>query len=130
MKLILASMLVSAPSSAEAVSEVVQVPEGLWDRFVFGLQYSATGILVVFLVLFILMLVVKVFEICFYKRTLAPKVAAAPVEEPVATAASCDDDAMIAAVIAAAVDAYYENAQSSLPAQARKKYQIRSFRRI
>jgi len=118
---------------------VADVPEGLLDRLIYGLEFSAIGIVVVFIVLIILMIVIKVFELCFYKKNAPAQSVAVigPDATPVAPAApaassSTDDDAMLAAVIAAAVDAYYDNvqAQANVPVHARKKYQIRSFRKI
>ena len=119
---------------------VAEVPVDLLERLVYGLKFSVIGMAVVFIVLIILMIVIKIFEIFFYKKNAAPKAAEATSEAvigvipaaPVAPAASSDDDAMLAAVIAAAVEAYYDNAQAqaNVPVHARKKYQIRSFRRI
>ena len=117
---------------------VADVPEGLLDRLIYGLEFSAIGIVVVFIVLIILMIVIKVFELCFYKKNApAQSVAvigsdATPVAPAAPAASSSTDDAMLAAVIAAAVDAYYDNvqAQANVPVHARKKYQIRSFRKI
>ncbi len=136
MRSLLMSTLLSAPAE-EVATNMVEVPEGLWDRFVFGLQFSGIGIAVVFIVLILLMIVLKVFERIFAKGSTTAKAeavigsAAAPVASAPAPAAA-DDDMVIAAAIAAAVDAYYDNvqAQANIPVYARKKYQIRSFRRI
>ena len=135
MNMFLTNLLVSAPAE-EVATSLVEVPEGFWDRFVFGLQFSGIGIAVVFIVLILLMIVLKVFERIFAKGSTVAKseavIGSAPATAPVAAPSTADDDAMLAAVIAAAVEAYYDNAQAqaNVPAYARKKYQIRSFRRI
>ena len=129
------ALLTSAPAAEEAANNLVEVPEGLWDRFIFGLQFSGIGIAVVFIVLIILMVVLKVFERIFAKSSTPAKSEAVIGSAPAAPApapAAADDDMVLAAAIAAAVDAYYDNvqAQANVPVYARKKYQIRSFRRI
>ncbi len=129
------ALLTSAPAE-EAATNLVEVPEGLWDRFVFGLQFSGIGIAVVFIVLILLMIVLKVFERIFAKSSAPAKseavIGSAPAPVASAPAPAADDDMVLAAAIAAAVDAYYDNvqAQANIPVYARKKYQIRSFRRI
>ena len=138
MNMFLTTLLTSAPEAEQTATNLVEVPEGLWDRFIFGLQFSGIGMAVVFIVLIILMIVLKIFERVFAgssKKANAEESAptvAAPAPAPTAAPVAADDDAMLAAVIAAAVEAYYDNAQAqaNVPAYARKKYQIRSFRRI
>ena len=126
---------ISAPILA---TNMVEVPEGLWNRFIYGLQFSGIGIAVVFIVLILLMIVLKIFERIFAKGSTPARseavVGAAPATAPAAAPApaAADDDMVIAAAIAAAVEAYYDNvqAQANVPVHARKKYQIRSFRKI
>lgn len=111
---------------------VADVPEGFGARLLYGLNFALIGISIVFVVLIILMLVIKLFELVFYtiprkkSEAAAAKALSAPVPtEPVAEA---EDESEIAAVIAAAVDAYFQN--SAVNAVAKKKYQIKSFKRI
>ena len=118
-------------SAADVVNQNAQVPENLGERLIYGLQVSLIGIGMVFLVLMILMAVIYIFRLVFYtipnrkKQTAAvvqPEVPATP--EPVVAEAEDGDE--IAAVISAVLAAYAGQSQ----AQAHKKYQIKSFRRI
>lgn len=116
-----------------AVEGAANVPEGLFDKLVYGLQVAVIGMGIVFAILAIIMGVLYLFEYLFYtlpnkvkKAPEAPK--AAPVATtapaaPVATASS-ENEEEIAAVIAAAVAAYYDQAAPT------SKYRIKSFRRI
>lgn len=116
---------VTETQQQQAVSEV---PEDFGGRLLYGLKMSAVGMSVVFLVLIILMLIIKLFELFTYtlpnkrKKAAALKKTAAEKTESKSDA----EDPEIAAVIAAAVDAYYNNA----PAQAKKQYRVKSFKRI
>lgn len=117
-----------------AVNEMAQVPEGAFDKLMYGLNISLIGIVTVFIVLAIIMGVLYLFRLYFYdlpnkQKTEAaqPKAAPAPTvakaTAPVATV-TAEDDELVPVVIAAAVAAYMEtNAPKS-------KYRIRSFKRI
>lgn len=114
-----------------AVEGAANVPEGFLPKLGYGLQIAVIGILIVFAVLALIMGVLYVFELVFYKLPQKQKAApAAPKAEPVvstapaAPVAAASDDEEIAVVIAAAVAAYYEQAAPT------SKYKIKSFRRI
>lgn len=107
------------------------VPEGILDRLFYGLQVAAIGIGIVFAILAIIMGVLYLFELLFYKlpakkagKPVEPKPAPAPKAPAAPVAAASADDDEVVAVISAAIAAYYEqNAPTS-------KYKIKSFRRI
>lgn len=110
---------------AEATENVyATVPEGAWDKLVYGLTISAIGMGMVFLILFLLMLVLDLFKLCFYtipnKRKKKPEIT----QQPVASTAAVADQAKLIAVLAAAVAAYEGDEGAS------SRYRIRSFRRI
>ena len=116
-----------------AVEGAAEVPEGFFDKLVYGLLIAVIGICIVFAVLTMIMGVLYLFEYLFYTlpkkqksapsaNVQAPVVKVAPAA-PVVVASSADDDE-VAAVIAAAVAAYYEQAAPT------SKYRIKSFRRI
>ena len=115
-----------------AVEGAANVPEGFIPKLGYGLQIAVIGILIVFAVLALIMGVLYLFELIFYKLPNKQKVAsAAPKAAPVVTtvpaapvAATSADDDEIAAVIAAAIAAYYEQSAPT------SKYRIKSFRRI
>lgn len=116
-----------------AVEGSANVPEDVLGKLGYGLQVAVIGMAIVFAILAIIMGVLYLFEYFFY--TLPNKVKKAPetpAAAPVASAApavtlpavSADNDEEIAAVIAAAVAAYYDQAAPT------SKYRIKSFRRI
>lgn len=116
-----------------AVEGAANVPEDILGKLGYGLQIAVIGILIVFAVLAIIMGVLYVFEYFFYtlpnkakKAPEAPKAVPVRSEAPAATlpSVSAENDDEIAAVIAAAVAAYYEQAAPT------SKYRIKSFRRI
>lgn len=102
------------------------VPEGTFDKLMYGLNISLIGILTVFSVLALIMCVLYLFRLVFYtipnrkQQPSSPQVPGPSV--PVNTASS--DDEMIPVVIAAAVAAYMENEEP------KSKYRIRSFKRL
>ena len=107
------------------------VPEGAFDKLMYGLQVALVGMGTVFFVLFLLMFVVYIFKLVFYTipNRKAAKNTDSAVEEPSPSAvvATADSDEEIAAVITAAIASFYENGNG---AEARQKYKIRSFKRI
>ncbi|MBE6896705.1 MAG: hypothetical protein E7477_06345 [Ruminococcaceae bacterium] len=117
-----------------AVNEMAQVPEGAFDKLMYGLNVSFIGIVTVFAVLAIIMGVLYLFRLYFYdipnkknSENAQPKAAPAPAVQKVAAPVAnvtTEDDELVPVVIAAAVAAYMEtNAPKS-------KYRIRSFKRI
>ncbi len=115
-----------------AVEGAANVPEDFLGKLGYGLQIAVIGILIVFAVLALIMGVLYVFELVFYKLPnkqksapaapkAAPVVSTAPAA-PVAAASANDEE--VVAVIAAAVAAYYEQTAPT------SKYKIKSFRRI
>lgn len=109
-----------------ADSSIVDVPENIWDKLVYGLKFSLTGIIVVFLILAILMIVIKLFELFFYRIPNARKKKKEEQLSKENVLPESSPDSEIAAVIAAAVNAYLSE-EGSGP---RKKYRIKSYRRI
>ena len=116
----------TVPNAAE-----YPVPEGVFDKLMYGLQVALVGMGTVFFVLLLLMCVVYIFRLVFY--TIPNRKAAentdVPVEgpAPAAVVTAADDEEETAAVIAAAIASFYETGNG---AQARQKYKIRSFKRI
>ena len=117
-----------------AVNEMAQVPEGAFDKLMYGLNVSFIGIVTVFAVLAIIMGVLYLFRLYFYdipnkknSENAQPKAAPAPAVQKVVAPVvnvTTEDDELVPVVIAAAVAAYMEtNAPKS-------KYRIRSFKRI
>ncbi len=107
---------------------VAEVPSDFGGRLLYGLKISAVGLSVVFIVLIILMAIIKLFELFMYtipNKRKQPEVKK-KIEPEKNIIDNSEDDAEIAAVIAAAVDAYYAND----PAQAKKHYRVKSFKRI
>lgn len=90
-----------------------------------GLLVTATGVIIVFSVLIILMLTMMAMKKIFYKEEKSPKAAQAAKPEPVAApapVAAPTEDPNLVAVIAAAVAAYLNTSTYNL--------KVRSFRRI
>ena len=117
-----------------AVNEMAQVPEGAFDKLMYGWNVSFIGIVTVFAVLAIIMGVLYLFRLYFYdipnkknSENAQPKAAPAPAVQKVVAPVvnvTTEDDELVPVVIAAAVAAYMEtNAPKS-------KYRIRSFKRI
>lgn len=107
---------------------VAEVSPDFGGRLLYGLKISAVGLSVVFIVLIILMAIIKLFELFMYtipNKRKQPEVKK-KIEPEKNIIDNSEDDAEIAAVIAAAVDAYYAND----PAQAKKHYRVKSFKRI
>lgn len=110
------------------------VPEGFFDKLMYGLNVSLIGIITVFAVLALIMGVLYLFRLYFYdlpnkKKAEESQAKAAPAPAAVKTVApvasvTTEEDELVPVVIAAAVAAYMEtNAPKS-------KYRIRSFKRI
>lgn len=116
------------------VNDMAAVPEGAFDKLMYGLNVSIIGIITVFAVLALIMGVLYLFRLYFYdlpnkkkaeesQPKAAPAPAAVKTSAPV-TAVASEEDELVPVVIAAAVAAYMEtNAPKS-------KYRIRSFKRI
>ncbi len=104
---------------------IAEVPENIWDRLIYGLKFSLTGIAIVFIVLMIIMVIIKLFELFFYYIPNRAKKKKEEREELSPVRVSQDDDSEVAAVIAAAVHAYYSDRKGP-----HKKYVIKSYRRI
>ena len=113
---------------SSVVNDISAVPEGTFDKLMYGLNIALIGLGTVFSVLIILMVVLYLFKLFFYKKPVeensANATAAAVKAEPETSAATNNEDELIPVVIAAAVAAYMEQ---SAP---RSKYRIRSFKRI
>lgn len=110
------------------------VPDGAFDKLLYGLQVTLLGLGTVFFVLLVLMAVVYIFRLFFYtipKKREQSKKSKAEIsetglpEESIMPEAS-DSEEEIAAVIAAAIASVYDVPS----AQARQKYKIKSFKRI
>ena len=114
---------------AKDVAEL-NVPQDTAGKLLYSLQVTLVGMGIVFLVLIILMAVLYLFKLAFYRNPEKQKKQAqpAPVSVPEKTqaqpVATADQSEEIAAVLAAAVAAYYQ----TQPAVSR--YRIRSFKRI
>lgn len=120
---------------AEAVgsTDMSVVPEGTFDKLMYGLNISLIGMLTVFVVLALIMGVLYLFRLVFYTIPNRKKSEAesssqqsnsqVPVSVVPANAVSSDDE-MIPVVIAAAVAAYMDNNEP------KSKYRIRSFKRL
>lgn len=109
-----------------AVEGAADVPDGFVEKLLYGLQVAVIGIAMVFAILAIIMGVLYLFELVFYKIPNKKNAVDVPVNPGVQVSKDCflSDDSEIAAVIAAAVASYYEQSAPS------SKYKIKSFRRI
>ena len=117
------------PLAENAVKDVAAVPEGTFDKLMYGLNIAVIGLGTVFAVLIIIMCVLYLFRLFFYTMPNRKK-AEAEQEKTVSTvqtpvrAADTGEDELIPVVIAAAVAAYMDSAAPH------SKYRIRSFKRI
>lgn len=114
---------------AKDVAEL-NVPQDTAGKLLYSLQVTLVGMGIVFLVLIILMAVLYLFKLAFYrnpekqKKQTEPAPVSVPEKTQAQPVAAADQSEEIAAVLAAAVAAYYQ----TQPAVSR--YRIRSFKRI
>jgi len=121
------------PLTESVVTDITAVPEGVYDKLMYGLNIAVIGLGTVFAVLIILMCVLYLFRLFFYTIPKRKKAEAEPVKTvktvpvpaaPAVLKTASADDELIPVVIAAAVAAYMENTAPH------SKYRIRSFKRI